>query len=334
MSLTQNSTVLSDAQSIDIHTNGLRLHALVQGSGPLVVLVHGFPEFSHCWRHQLGPLARAGFKVCAIDVRGCGLSDCPYDVSDYSMRQFMGDIIGVIDHFDAKTATLIGHDWGAPIVYHTALDHADRVNAVAGLSIPYFHRASIPPLALWHKLYTEKNQFFYQVYFQDEGVAETAFEADPSEALAKMYYSLSGMAVSQGYRWPSLPVNAPLLNHLAIPNPLPDWLKPTDLSHCAATFAQTGFRGAFNRYRNIDRDYHECANYGASKVLQPSAFIAGSLDPIRHNVPGRDAFAAADALFDDMRQVTLIDGAGHWVQQEAPDQVTDALLGFLTLVDL
>ena len=323
---------MTSALSTFIQTNGIRLHALVQGRGPLVVLVHGFPETSYSWRHQLSALADAGYQACAIDVRGYGRSDHPYTVDAYSMSHLMGDIVGVLDHFGSQEATLVGHDWGAPIVYHTALDYADRINAVAGLSIPYFHRAPIPPLALWHKLYTDKNEFFYQVYFQDEGVAEAAFEANPYQALAKMYYSLSGDAVKQGVQWPKLAVNAPLLDHLAMPNPLPQWLHASDLEICAEMFYETGFRGAFNRYRNIDRDYDECPHYGVAAIRQPSTFIAGALDPIRHNVPGRDAYAYADALLDDMRSITLIDGAGHWVQQEAPIAVSKALVAFLDQV--
>ena len=323
---------MTSAQSTFIQTNGIRLHALVQGCGPLVVLVHGFPEFSYSWRHQLSALANAGYQACAIDVRGYGLSDRPHAVSEYSMRHIMGDIVGVLDHFGSQTASLVGHDWGAPIVYHTALDYADRINAVVGLSIPYFHRAPIPPLALWHKLYTEKDEFFYQVYFQDEGVAEAAFEEDPYQALGKMYYSLSGDAVKQGIRWPRLAVNAPLLDHLTMPDPLPQWLHASDLAVSADMFNATGFRGAFNRYRNIDRDYDECPNYGVAAIRQPSAFIGGGLDPIRYNVPGRDAYAAANALLDDVRSITLFDGAGHWVQQEAPKAVSQALVAFLKQV--
>ena len=323
---------MTSAQSTFFHTNGIRLHALVQGRGPLVVLVHGFPETSYSWRYQLSALADAGYQACAIDVRGYGRSDRPHAVDAYSMKHMMGDVLGVIDHFGAQKASLVGHDWGAPIVYHTAIEHADRVNAVAGLSIPYFHRAPIPPLALWHKLYTDKDEFFYQVYFQDEGVAEAAFEADPYQALCKMYYSLSGDAVGLGMQWPKLPVNAPLLDHLTMPDPLPQWLHASDLAVCAETFNETGFRGAFNRYRNIDRDYDECPNYGVAAIPQPSTFIGGALDPIRYNVPGRDAYATADLLFDDMQSITLINGVGHWVQQEAPKAVSQALVAFLNEV--
>lgn len=312
-----------------IPTNGIRLHARIAGRGPLLVLVHGWPELSYSWRHQIGPLAKAGYRVCAIDVRGYGQSDQPQPVEAYAMTQHMADIIGVIDHLGEETAVLIGHDWGGPIVWNTALAHPDRIRAVAGLSVPYFRRAALPPLTLWNRLYTDKDRFFYQVYFQNEGVAEAAFEADPRAALAKIYFALSGDAAKAGGVWPALGVNEPLLDHLPLPEPFPDWMSEDELQTFAETFAQTGFRGPFNRYRNIDTDYHALPDYGVKAISQPSAFIAGALDPVRTFVPGRDAYESAGELLGDLRALTIIEGAGHWIQQERPRQVTSALLAFL-----
>lgn len=315
--------------SRDIPTNGIRLHARVAGTGPLLILVHGWPELSYSWRHQIEPLAQAGYTVCAIDVRGYGLSDRPPAVADYAMTQHMADIIGVIDHFGEETAVLIGHDWGGPIVWNTALAHPDRIRAVAGLSVPYFRRASLPPLALWNLLYTDKGRFFYQVYFQEEGVAEAAFEADPRAALAKIYFALSGDAAKLGGVWPAIGVNEPLLDHLPLPSPFPDWMSASELDTFAETFTQTGFRGPFNRYRNIDTDYHALPDYGVQAITQPSTFIAGSLDPVRTFVQGRDAYESAGDLLSDLRGLTIIEGAGHWIQQERPNEVCAALLAFL-----
>ena len=315
-----------------IKTNGITLHALTHGmdrEGPLLVLVHGWPELSYSWRHQIKPLADAGYRVCAIDVRGYGQSDRPAAVDAYAMTQHMADIIGVIDHYGADSATLIGHGWGGPIVWNTALAHPDRINAVAGLSVPYFRRAPIPPLALWDRVYTSKGRFFYQIYFQDEGVAEAAFEADHRSSLAKIYYALCGDAARNGDLWPAIGINEPVLDHMTLPAPFPAWMSEAELDRFAAIFRQSGFRGAFNRYRNIDRDYHDLPNYGVDRITQPSTFIAGTLDLVRSMVPGRDAYEFADELLVDMRGMTLIEGAGHWIQQERPQEVTSALLAFL-----
>ena len=313
-----------------IPTNGITLHAQVAGNGPLLLLVHGWPELSYSWRHQISPLAQAGFTVCAVDVRGYGQSDRPAPVDAYAMTELMADLLGVIDHFGEESAVLIGHDWGGPIVWNTALAFPERISAVAGLSVPYFRRAALPPLALWDRLYTDKDRFFYQVYFQNKGVAEAAFEADPRAALAKIYFALSGDAAKTGGVWPSLTVNQPLLDYLPLPEPFPAWMSAAELDTFAEHFTRSGFRGPFNRYRNIDRDYHALPNYGVQSISQPSTFIAGSLDPVRSFVPGRDAYESAGELLPDLRGLTIIEGAGHWIQQERPEAVTAALLDFVT----
>ena len=236
--------------------HGVSLSALVAGreGDPLLVLVHGWPDLALGWRDQMRPLAAAGFRVCAIDVRGYGGSDCPEPVSAYAMTELMQDVVGVIDALGAEDAVLVGHDWGAPIVWHTALFHPERVRAVAGLSVPYFPRAGLPPLALWHRYYTDRDLFFYQVYFQDEGVAEAAFEADVAASLAKVLWSISGAAVEAGASWPQLPAGASMLEHLSLPSDeqRPAWMSGSDFARRVESFERTGFRGAFNRYRNID----------------------------------------------------------------------------------
>jgi len=313
--------------------HGVSLSALVAGreGDHVLVLVHGWPDLALGWRDQMQPLAAAGFRVCAIDVRGYGGSDCPEPVAAYAMTELMQDVVGVIDALGAEDAVLVGHDWGAPIVWHTALFHPERVRAVAGLSVPYFPRAGLPPLALWHRYYTDRDLFFYQVYFQDEGVAEAAFEADVAASLGKVLWSISGAAVEAGASWPQLPAGASMLENLSLPSDeqRPAWMSGTDFARRVESFERTGFRGSLNRYRNIDRDYHDWPDYGVRRVRQPSAFIAGALDAVRRFSPGHDVYATADILLDDCRGVTVIDGAGHWVQLEAPEAVNRALLDFL-----
>src|SRR5512143_2340365 len=178
-----------------IDTNGVKLRAVVSGQGPLVVMVHGFPESWYSYRHQIGPIAAAGFTACAIDVRGYGGSDKPYPVADYAMQHMVGDVAGVIEALGGgERAVVIGHDWGAPIVWNTALTRPDRVRAVAGLSVPY---TGIPLRSfreVFEEFFTQRGYFFYQAYFQDEGVAEAEMEADVRTALRKFYYAISGDA--------------------------------------------------------------------------------------------------------------------------------------------
>jgi pimeloyl-ACP methyl ester carboxylesterase len=313
-----------------IETNGIALRAAVEGDGPLVIMVHGFPELWYSWRHQITPVARAGYRVVAPDVRGYGGSDKPHDIEAYDMASLMADVIGVIDAFGERDAILVGHDWGAPICWNTAALHADRVSAVAGLSVPYRGRGETSGIELWRRIY--KDKFFYQLYFQEEGVAEAELEADVRTSLRKIYYAASGDSPSLD-SWLQRPAGGTLLEALTDPEVLPAWLTSEDLDYFVSNFGAGGFRGPINRYRNQERDFANLPEMGIRPVAQPSCFIAGSKDLVRHFVPGYDLYADVDTNCTDLRFSRIIEGAGHWVQQEAPDKVTAALLAFLASLD-
>jgi pimeloyl-ACP methyl ester carboxylesterase len=313
-----------------IQTNGISLRAAVEGDGPLVIMVHGFPEIWYSWRHQIKAVAQAGYRVVALDVRGYGGSDKPHEVEAYDMATLMADVLGVIDAFGEQTAILVGHDWGAPICWNTAALHADRVAAVAGLSVPYRRRGETSAIELWRRIYKER--FFYQLYFQAEGVAEAELEADVRTSLRKFYYAVSGDAPSLD-SWLQRPAGATLLEGLPDPETLPAWLTQEDLDYYASNFEAGGFRGPINRYRNQERDFANLPEMGMRPVAQPSCFIAGSRDLVRHFVPGYDLYADVAVNCTDLRFSRIIDGAGHWVQQEAPDEATAMLLAFLASLD-
>ena len=313
-----------------IETNGLRLRAAVEGSGPLVVMVHGWPELWYSWRHQIRPIADAGYRVVAPDMRGYGGSDQPQPVEAYDMASLMADVVGIIDAFDVPSAILIGHDWGAPICWNTASMYPHRVSAVAALSVRYPKRGPTSTMDLWRRIYSDR--FFYQIYFEEEGVAETELEADVARSLRKIYFALSGNAPKADY-WLDRPAEGSLLGPLIDPDPFPEWLSADDLEYYAANFTTGGFRGPINRYRNQDRDYETLPDMATGPIQQPCCFIAGSRDPVRHFVPGRDLYEDVGRHCDDLRFSKIIDGAGHWVQQEAPEPVTEALLDFLSSLD-
>lgn len=309
-----------------IETNGIRLRAAVQGDGPLVILVHGWPELWYTWRHQINPIAGAGYRVVAPDMRGYGGSDKPHAVEAYDMASLMADVVGIIDALGEQTAILIGHDWGAPICWNTATLHADRISAVAGLSVPHSKRGPGSVIKLWQKIYQDK--FFYQNYFQPEGVAEGELEADVRTSLRKIYYGLSGDAASQD-SWLQRPAAETLLGALEDPDPFPAWLSLADLDYFVANFQAGGFRGPLNRYRNQQRDFDMLPEMGLNPVTQPACFIAGDKDMVRSFVPGHDTYKNPAVNCSDLRINKVLDGVGHWVQQEAPDQVNAALLEFL-----
>lgn len=317
-----------------IETNGIRLRAAVQGEGPLILMVHGFPESWYSWRHQMGPFAAAGFTACAIDVRGYGGSDKPYPIEAYSMQNMAADVAGAIDALSpGAPAVLIGHDWGAPIVWHTAVLHPERVRAVAGLSVPYYGHPPAPVTQIIKAMYTDQGRFFYQAYFQDEGVAEAAFEADVRAGLRKLYYAGSG---DSDVYWGGADKKHgdPLLDGLPDPDPFPGWLSEDDIDYYVGEFKKSGFRGPLNRYRNFERDWAYMNAIEDRAIHQPSLFIAGERDLVLRMFGG-DAEAAVMRMREnatDFRGAHVIPDIGHWTQQEAPDETTGLLIDWLATV--
>jgi pimeloyl-ACP methyl ester carboxylesterase len=309
-----------------LETNGIRLRVALAGKGPLVILVHGWPESWYSWRHQIPALVAGGYRVAAPDVRGYGGSDKPYPVEAYAIKEMCADIAGLVTALGESRAILIGHDWGAPIVWNTALFYPERVSAVAGLSVPHTGRGPAPRIDLFRRLY--KDRFFYQLYFQTPGVAEAELEADVRTSLRKIYYWVSGEGMKAGPKLDK-PPDARLLDGLADPEPFPDWLTSADLDYYVHEFQQSGFRGPLNRYRTSELDFAQQAAVAEQRLEQPAAFIAGSLDPVLRFVPGVDLIEMMRARMGSLRLLTLIDDAGHWVQQERPAEVNNALLQFL-----
>lgn len=310
-----------------IEANGVRIRAAVQGEGPLVVMVHGFPESWYSWRHQMAPLAAAGFTACAIDVRGYGGSDKPSAVADYAMKEIAADVAGVVDALSpGAPAVLIGHDWGAPIVYATAILHPEKVRAVAGLSVPYYGQPPVPVTRIIKAVFTDQGKFFYQAYFQDEGVAEAEFERDIRSGLRKMYFGASGDGV--GWTTREKKHGEPLLEGMPDPDPFPDWLSDADIDYYVSEFKKSGFRGPLNRYRNFERDWEYMNTIEDRIIRQPSLFIAGERDLVL-KMFGGDPIARMRENTADLRGVHLIANVGHWVQQEAPGETTGHLIDWL-----
>jgi pimeloyl-ACP methyl ester carboxylesterase len=314
-----------------IETNGVRLRTVIEGEGPLCVLVHGWPESWYSYRHQIAPLVAAGYRVAIPDVRGYGGSDRPHAIEAYDMKNMTDDVAGLIDALGEKQAILIGHDWGAPIVWTTAIRHKAKVSAVIGMSVPYLGRGARPVIDVLREVY--KGRFFYQVYFQEPGVAEAELEADIPASIRKIYFSSSGDAPpGQGGLSGRKDPNATLLQGLIDPKPLPAWLTEEDVAYYAEQFRMSGFRGPLNRYRNQERDHAMLPELSERKIEQPALFIAGTRDPVLSFMPGLNLADLMDRFYTDLRGKVLIEGAGHWVQQERPAEVNDAILRFLRLL--
>jgi pimeloyl-ACP methyl ester carboxylesterase len=305
--------------------NGIRIHFAEQGKGPLVLLCHGFPEGWYSWRDQLTALAAAGYRAVAPDMRGYGRTEAPAQISSYTILDIVGDMIGLVTALGERQAVIVGHDWGAAIAWHAALFRPDVFPAVAALSVPFRQRGPAPPLHMLRKAGLLTHYWFH---FQEPGVAEAEFERDPRAALRRMLYSISGDAPPETRALTLRPGKGWLANTLD-PEHLPSWLKDQDLDHMAAEFSRAGFRGGLNWYRNIDRNWELTAPWAGATIRQPALFIAGSVDPIIALGSGASALQALPVAVPGLTRTLLIDGAGHFIQQERPQIVNEALVDFL-----
>ncbi len=312
-----------------VDAGNAKLRFAVEGEGPLVLMVHGFPESWYSWRHQMAPIAGAGFTAAAIDVRGYGGSDKPHPIEAYSMEQLTGDVAGVAKALQPDApAILIGHDWGAPIVWNTALSRPEAISAVAGLSVPFSGVPAKPFTEIFKELFTDKGHFFYQAWFQEVGPPEAEAEKDVRDFLRKFYFGISGDAPDGS--WPAKKHGASLLEGMKDPGDFPAWLTPEDLDYYVAEFEGSGFRGPISRYRNHENDFAWLQQFKNRKLEMPTFLIGGDRDPA-FNGFGRIADPAAMMrnFVTDLRGAHVLPGIGHWTQQEAPAEVNRLLVDWL-----
>ncbi|WP_119422482.1 alpha/beta fold hydrolase [Desertibaculum subflavum] len=314
-----------------LDVNGISMHVVEEGEGPLVLLCHGWPESWYSWRHQLTALAAAGFRAVAPDMRGYGKTTAPASIDDYTMLHHAGDLVGLVKALGAETAAIVGHDWGAPAAWNTALMRPDMFRAVAGLSVPYSPRGAI---SLTDMLKKQGLHRFYIMYFQQPGVAEAEFERDPKATLRRVLYSASG-SPPESFQWnATVPEGGGLLDTTIEPDVLPEWLTEADLDFYAGEFSRAGFRGGLNWYRAVHRSWQLLAPWAGASIRQPSFFIAGTRDGVIRGPAGKAALEKLEQSLPGLRGKLLIEGAGHWIQQERPAEVNEALIGFLKGCDL
>jgi pimeloyl-ACP methyl ester carboxylesterase len=288
-----------------VSVNGIELSLLDEGAGEIIVLCHGFPELAFSWRRQIPALVHAGYRVLAPDMRGFGESTAPAQVSAYDVLTLCGDMCGLLDAAGAQSAIFIGHDWGANVVWHLAAIHPERVRAVAGLSVPFVPRAPAPPIPIMR---SHLGEDFYIVWFQEPGVADEVFARDVRRTLTA--------TTPWGRQW---------AEHADAHPPRPAWMSEPELGVYVRAFARTGFTGGLNWYRNIDRNWELTAPFAQRRIEQPAMFLTGERDRVREFMPAE----AMNGWVTDLRASVVVPGAGHWVQQQAPEAVNAALLDFL-----
>jgi len=308
-----------------VETNGIRMHVAEAGSGPLVVMCHGFPESWYSWRHQLAALAEAGYHAVAPDMRGYGHTDAPAQIEAYTLLHLVGDIVGLVDALGEKTAVVAGHDWGAPVAWHSALLRPDVFRAIIALSVPFRPRTPVRPTTVMPQT---EHEIFYQLYFQTPGVAEAELQRDVRSTMRRMAFFGSGEAPAR-QNIGMVPRTGGFLDHTIDPEKLPAWITDADIDFYAGEFSRSGFRGGLNWYRNIDRNWELLAAYASAQVTVPALYVVGDRDLV-YKFRGMDQLIPNLKKFvPDLRRTLVLPGCGHWTQQERAAEVNAAMLQFL-----
>lgn len=314
-----------------LEVNGLSMQVAEAGEGPLVLLLHGFPECSHSWRHQLVALAEAGYRAVAPDQRGYGGTDAPEPVEAYTLLHLVGDCTALLHQLGEERAVVVGHDWGAMVAWSAAQLRPDRFRAVAGMSVPFMPRLPARPTQMMKAMAGDR--FFYILYFQEPGKAEAELDPRARDFLRGILYTASGSCPkAEQQKGMALPKDAGMMDGLVLPERLPEWLDERDLEVYVEAFERTGFRGALHWYRNFDRNWELLAPFADVRIRVPALFVGGLRDAVvtGPSLEGEGpAVKALPSFCDDLRGKVLLEGVGHWSQQEAPERTNAALLDFL-----
>lgn len=313
-------------------TNGVRLayyEVGPHGSRVPVVFCHGFPELAFSWRHQLKAFREAGRWAVAPDQRGYGLSDRPEPVTDYDIEHLCDDLIGLIDHLGAERAIWCGHDWGGIVVWQMALRHPERTAGVIGVNTPFMPRSPVDPIAIMRARMGEQ---MYIVHFQKPGEADAILGADAAKTMSMfLKRPVQGAEVdTRGFNQEveegqSAFALVPALQMYDQANdPRETFMSEEEFAVFAETFQRTGFTGGINWYRNFTRNWENSADLPTRIDGIPCLMVTAELDAV---LPP-SAAEGMDQFIGDL-ETTLIEGSGHWTQQEKPEELNRVLLGWL-----
>ena len=310
-----------------VQTNGIDLHYVEEGEGPLVILLHGFPYLWYMWRHQIRALAAGGYRVVAPDIRGFGQSDCPAEAESCDMLHCVADLVGLMRELGEGAAVVIGHDLGAWVAYAAAQMRPDLFRALAMLNTPVTPREAQRPSDTWALLASKTGKRFYQQYFQQRVEAEAVMNADVRRTLLSTYYSISGDAVG-AERWRLfIGHDETFLDTVSNPQQLPTWLPEEAMDYYASEYARNGFAAPLSHYGARDRNWEQSAFLEGLKLMQPSLFIGGAADPAAPLfMPNYDKL---ESHLPGLRNKVLLEGVGHSAAEERPEAVNELLLRFL-----
>ena len=320
--------LMPPVQYADVNAIRMAYYEAGPREGVPVILCHGFPELAFSWRHQLKAFEAAGRWAIAPDQRGYGLTEAPKAVEDYDIEHLTGDLVGLMDHLGVEKAIFCGHDWGGIVVWQAPLIHPGRVAGVIGVNTPFMPRSPVDPIEIMRKRLGEE---MYIVHFQKPGEADEVLDGDVAKAMDFfMRRPITGLPPSAGFaseRQPGEESAFALINVLKAYDPAHDprekFLTDDEFAAFVETFERTGFTGGINWYRNFTRNWARSAGR-EDKVKVPSLMIMAENDAV---LPP-SAADGMEAFVPDLEK-TLIEGSGHWTQQEKPEAVNKAILSWL-----
>ncbi len=312
------SASFADARIVD--TGEVKLAVHEEGSGPPLILIHGFPELAYSWRHQLPALAAAGYRAIAPDMRGYGGSDKPPRVTDYAIQNLVGDVKGLMAALSIEKAVIVGHDWGAMLTWQMSLLEPQLMAGLICLNIPHMPRPPINPITYMR---FRLGKDFYIVNFQKSDEADRRFAEDPRRfinALMRRRQFRKGRSEKRRGKRPPLSLLWLMEQEQPGGEPL---LSEEELDVYATAFAEGGFTGPINWYRNW------AANWKSTKgvdqtVRVPALFIGADSDI----VISRKRIAAMTPYVEDL-EIRMIEDCGHWTQQEKPAELNRIMLDWL-----
>ncbi len=315
-------------QSRLIRTNGLTQQVLEAGEGPVVLLVHGFPELGISWRAQVEALAAAGYRAVAPDMRSYGGTDKPKGPANHTILHLVGDMVDLVRALETETCVVVGHDWGAPVAWHCALLRPDVFTAVAGLSVPFQpRRPKGPPTAAMAAISQRAGLGDLYISRFQAPDAHAALDADPATTLRKLFWAYDGATPAGKRSTGFMPEGVELLDTIDDAATLPPWLEPAHFEVYVGAFTAGGFAGPLDWYRALDLNWAQTRFLQDQKIRQPALFVVGENDPVRLYAGAHEA-GLKDWVPGLTRSVVL-PGAGHWLQQERPEAVNALLLEFL-----
>lgn len=317
-----------------LDANGIEIHYVEHGEGPLVIFCHGWPESWYSWRHQIRAIGDAGYRAVALQMRGYGKTSRPENIEAYGLTHLVGDVVGAVNALGASEAVVVGHDWGGPVAWYSALMRPDLFRAVSVLSVPFNPPVSLPPEISMNDLMAQNagDREYYRLFFQEPGVAEADFERDPRRSMLGVLYSISGDIIADGVHaqpWDGhFPKGETMTDQFVIPDTLPTWLTQSDLDVYVNEISVSGFTGGFNWYRNIKRIPGLLAPFAGRTIEQPALYLYGEYDLIAGNAP--ENIANMQATLPNLKGCIRFEGAGHWLQQERAEGVNAELENFLS----